>query len=188
MTNTLQNLLNSIPLIVGTIFLLAALLDFLYYRLPNKLFYIIFYLFPIYIILSFKFHLVSNYLVFVGSILIGFGLFSAAIIGGGDAKLLAAVSLWIGWHNIVPFTLWMLIFGGIISCVYLMFPKSIYHITAQARSFIQKRILLKKSIRFLVSDIDVIEGEVISLQQKKMIPYGISIAGAGLLIILKGMM
>jgi len=188
MTETLQPLFNSIPLIVGTIFLLAALLDFLYYRLPNKLFYIIFYLFPIYIILSFKFHLVSNYLVFVGSILIGFGLFSAAIIGGGDAKLLAAVSLWIGWNNIVPFMLWMLIFGGIISCAYLIFPKGIYYITAQARHYIQKQNLLKKSIGFLVADIDKIEGEVISLQQKRMVPYGICIAGAGLIILLKGIM
>jgi Flp pilus assembly protein protease CpaA len=188
MIELLHPLFNSIPLLVGSIFLLAALLDFLYYRLPNKLFYFIFYLFPIYIILSFKFHLVSNYLVFVGSILIGFALFSAAIIGGGDAKLLAAVSLWIGWNNIVPFMLWMLIFGGAIACAYLMFPNSIYQITAQTRRFIQQRLFLKKSVRFLVTDIDVIEGEVLSLQQKRMIPYGISIAGAGIIILLKGIM
>lgn len=188
MTEALHPLFNSIPIIVGIIFLLAALLDFLYYRLPNKLFYIIFYLFPIYIILSLQFHLVSNYLVFVGSILIGFALFSAALIGGGDAKLLAAVSLWIGWNNIVPFMLWMLIFGGIISCGYLMFPNTIYQLTAQTRRFIQERFFLKKSVRFLVTDIDVIESEVITLQQKRMIPYGISIAGAGIIILLKGMM
>jgi prepilin peptidase CpaA len=188
MIESMNHFFNSIPLLVGMIFLLAALLDFLYYRLPNKLFYIIFYLFPIYIILSFKFHLFSNYLVFVGSILIGFALFSATIIGGGDAKLLAAVSLWIGWNEIVPFILWMLIFGGIISCFYLIFPNAIYHITSQTRRFIQQRLFLKNSVKFLVSDIDVIEGEVLSLQQKRMIPYGISIAGAGLIILLKGMM
>jgi len=179
---------NSIPFIVGSIFLLAALLDFLYYRLPNKLFYIIFYLFPVYILLSFKFHLMSNYLVFVGSILIGFILFSAALIGGGDAKLLAAVSLWIGWNNIVTFMLWMLILGGVIACAYLMFPNAIYHTTAQTRQFIRERLYLKRSVKFLVSDIDVIEGEVLTLQQKRMIPYGISIAGAGIAILLKGMM
>ncbi|MBX9805436.1 MAG: prepilin peptidase [Alphaproteobacteria bacterium] len=188
MTDTYQHLLDSIPFMVGSIFLLAALLDFLYYRLPNKLFYVIFYLFPIYILLSFKFHLFSNYLVFVGSILIGFTLFSAAIIGGGDAKLLAAVSLWIGWNNLVPFLLWMLIFGGIVSCAYLIFPSAIHHITAKWRTFIQKSSFLKKGIQFFVSDMDRIEGEVVSLQQKRMIPYGISIAGAGLIIILKGMM
>jgi len=181
-------LFNTIPLIVGSIFVLAAILDFLYYRLPNKLFYVIFYLFPIYIVLSFKFYLMSNYLVFVGSILIGFALFSAAIIGGGDAKLLAAVSLWIGWNNIVPFILWMLLFGGVISCFYVIFPKAIHYITAQMREFIRKQTPLKRSVRFLVSDVDAIEGEVLSLQQKRMIPYGISIAGAGLVILLKGML
>lgn len=188
MTGTLYPLFNSIPLIVGIVFLLAALLDFLYYRLPNKLFYVIFYLFPLYIILSFNFHLVSNYLVFVGSILVGFGLFSASLIGGGDAKLLAAVSLWMGWNNLVPFMFWMLIFGGMISCTYLIFPQRIYHITAQLRRLIQNQPALKKGIRFLVSDVDIIEGEVISLQKKRMIPYGICIAGAGLTILLKGMM
>lgn len=186
MTDSLQPFFNAIPYIVGTIFLLAALLDFLYYRLPNKLFYIIFYLFPIYIILSFKFYLVSNYLVFVGSILIGFGLFSLALIGGGDAKLLAAVSLWIGWNEIVPFTLWMLLFGAVISCAYLIFPKAIFKITSSVRQYIQNQMLLKKSIQFLVSDIDKIEGEVLSLQHKRMIPYGICIAISGLIILLKG--
>jgi hypothetical protein len=82
----------------------------------------------------------------------------------------------------------MLIFGGIISCFYLVFPKAIYYITARTRNFIQKQALLKKSIRFFVSDVDAIEGEVLSLQQKRMIPYGISIAGAGLIILLKGML
>lgn len=188
MTETLQPLFNSIPIIVGSIFLLAALLDFLYYRLPNKLFYVIFYLFPIYIILSFKFHLVSNYLVFVGSLLIGFGLFSATIIGGGDAKLLAAVSLWIGWNNIVPFMLWILIIGGAVSCAYLIFPNGIYYVTAHAREYIKKQNFLKRSIGFLVSDIDKIEGEIISLQEKRMVPYGICIAGAGLIILLQGIM
>jgi prepilin peptidase CpaA len=188
MTGTSYPLFNAIPLIVGIVFLLAALLDFLYYRLPNKLFYVIFYLFPLYIILSFNFHLVSNYLVFVGSILIGFGLFSANFIGSGDAKLLAAVSLWIGWNNIVPFIFWMSILGGMVSCTYLLFPQRIPHITAHLRRFIQNQPVLKKGIRFLVSDVDIIEGEVISLQKKRMIPYGISIAGAGLIILWKGMM
>lgn len=188
MTEALYPLFNSIPTIVGSVFILAAFLDFLYYRLPNKLFYVIFYLFPLYILLTFKFHLVSNYLVFVGSILVGLGLFSASIIGGGDVKLLAAASLWAGWNNMIPLLLWMLIFGGIISCAYLIFPRPIYHITAQLRRFIQAQSVLKKSVRFLVSDVDNIEGEVISLQQKKMIPYGISIAGAGLIILVKGIM
>ncbi|MCE3230711.1 MAG: hypothetical protein K0R76_665 [Alphaproteobacteria bacterium] len=188
MTEMVHPLFNTVPLVVGMVFLLAALLDFLYYRLPNKLFYVIFYLFPIYIILSFKFYLVSNYLVFVGSLLVGFGLFATALIGGGDAKLLAAVSLWVGWHNLVPFVLWMVILGGVISGAYLLFPQRIYHLTARLRHLIQKQSILKKSIRFLVSDVDVIEEEVISLQNKRMIPYGICIAGAGLIILVKGMM
>lgn len=187
MMEALHPLSNFILLIVAITFMLAAFLDFIYYRLPNKLFYIIFYLFPLYILLSFKFHLFSNYLIFVGAILIGFGLFSATIIGGGDAKLLAAVTLWVGWDNLILFLIWMLIFGGMIAVTFLVFPRLISSTTSGLRNFILHQSLLRRSTHFLVPDLNSIEEEVLSLQKQRMIPYGISIAGAGLIILLKGM-
>jgi prepilin peptidase CpaA len=184
----LQSLAVSLPFIVSVMLLLGALLDFFYYRLPNKLFYIVFYLFPIYLILSFKYHLVSNYLIFLVTMIVSVGLFSTSLIGGGDAKLLSAVSLWMGWDHIVLFLVWMVILGCLIAVLYLSSSKVIYYITAQFRSLVYHNQKIQKCVRFFIKDLDTIETEVIALQKQSMIiPYGIAIAGAGLIIFLQRM-
>lgn len=43
---------------------------------------------------------------------IGFALFSLGYIGGGDAKLYASVALWLGPHDLLPYTLMSAILGG----------------------------------------------------------------------------
>ena len=47
-----------------------------------------------------------------GVLAVGFVLFQFNIIGGGDAKLLAAVSIWTGAAAFVPFIAWTAIAGG----------------------------------------------------------------------------
>jgi prepilin peptidase CpaA len=46
---------------------------------------------------------------------VGFGLFSTGLIGGGDAKLLAAVGLWFGWPALLPFLVFTTIAGGVLA-------------------------------------------------------------------------
>jgi len=43
---------------------------------------------------------------------IGFGLFAAGLVGGGDAKLFAATVLWLGFGGFVEYALWASLFGG----------------------------------------------------------------------------
>jgi prepilin peptidase CpaA len=43
---------------------------------------------------------------------VGFALFSAGYVGGGDAKLFACVSLWFGLHDILGYALVASLFGG----------------------------------------------------------------------------
>lgn len=43
---------------------------------------------------------------------IGMGLFAFRLLGGGDAKLLAAASLWIGLSALMPFLFWTAAAGG----------------------------------------------------------------------------
>jgi len=50
---------------------------------------------------------------------VGFFLFAANIIGGGDAKLLAAVSIWTGMTAFMPFILWTVIAGGVMALMLL---------------------------------------------------------------------
>lgn len=43
---------------------------------------------------------------------VGIGLFAGRIIGGGDAKLMAAAALWLGWGSAGMAALWIGLFGG----------------------------------------------------------------------------
>jgi prepilin peptidase CpaA len=58
----------------------------------------------------------------VGSIffLAGFAMFAFGWLGGGDAKLMAAISLWFGWADAFPFILSTTLFGAALGAV-LMF-------------------------------------------------------------------
>lgn len=46
-------------------------------------------------------------------------LFHFRFIGGGDAKLLAAASVWIGYGQLVPFIAYVTIFGGLLALLIL---------------------------------------------------------------------
>jgi prepilin peptidase CpaA len=53
----------------------------------------------------------------------GFTLFALGHIGGGDAKLFAAVVLWLGLKDFLPYALVASVFGGLLALV-LMFLRS----------------------------------------------------------------
>ena len=61
-------------------------------------------------------HLAAGLAVLVVAV-VGFAL---RIIGGGDAKLLAAVSLWLGWNGLPPFLLLMAVIGGALALLLLV--------------------------------------------------------------------
>lgn len=44
--------------------------------------------------------------------LAGFAMFAFGWMGGGDAKLMAAIALWFGWVDIMPFILYTTLFGA----------------------------------------------------------------------------
>ena len=54
-------------------------------------------------------------------LIFGFLLFSRSLMGGGDAKLLAAASLWFGFENLLPFLAATALAGGVLSLAYLAF-------------------------------------------------------------------
>lgn len=56
-------------------------------------------------------------------LLIGFGLFAAGWIGGGDAKLFAATALWLGFSDLLPYAAMASLFGGVLTVSLLMLRK-----------------------------------------------------------------
>lgn len=56
-------------------------------------------------------HLLAGFL----GLFIGFTLFALGYIGGGDAKLFAAVALWLGLKDLLPYGLTASLFGGVLA-------------------------------------------------------------------------
>jgi prepilin peptidase CpaA len=54
-----------------------------------------------------------------GVLAIGFVLFQFNVFGGGDAKLLAAVSVWTGLPAAIPFLVWTAVAGGVLALALL---------------------------------------------------------------------
>ena len=52
---------------------------------------------------------------------VGFALFAPGYIGGGDAKLLAAVALWLGMSQLLHFLVYTAMFGGLLALALLAF-------------------------------------------------------------------
>ncbi|MET0865830.1 MAG: prepilin peptidase [Nakamurella sp.] len=50
---------------------------------------------------------------------VGFALFAIRVIGGGDAKLAAATTLWLGFGLTVPYLIYAALLGGVLTLVIL---------------------------------------------------------------------
>lgn len=88
-----------------------------------------------------------------------FGLFAAGWIGGGDAKIAAAIALWMGPTLVLPFLLYAALIGGVLTLAIIV-----------ARGFMLPASLLQV-------------GWIEKLHDKKTgIPYGIALAAAGILV------
>lgn len=61
-----------------------------------------------------------HYLFGLALLAVGFFLFQANVIGGGDAKLLAGAGVWTGFTAFMPFIFWTTMAGGVIALGLLM--------------------------------------------------------------------
>lgn len=90
---------------------------------------------------------------------ITFGLFALGAMGGGDAKLLAATSVWMGFGlPLAQYVVWGAMLGGVLTLMILIFRKSPF--AAAAGNNVMLRHLADSSVG---------------------IPYGIALGAAGLL-------
>jgi prepilin peptidase CpaA len=56
----------------------------------------------------------------LAGLVLGMIFFALRFMGGGDAKLLAAASLWLGWQGFIALFLYTAIFGGVLTLGLLM--------------------------------------------------------------------
>lgn len=93
----------------------------------------------------------------------GFGLLKANLIGLGDVKLAAGVTLWAGASNVLPFLLIALLAGGVLGCAMLLCRAVLPDGQTGDMCF---RARLRRGL-------------------VRPMPFGIAVAGSGLLIAAK---
>lgn len=93
-----------------------------------------------------------------GVLAIGFFLFQAGIIGGGDAKLIAAAAVWTGLAAFTAFAVWTAIAGGLLALVLLGARKLVQ--PADERPAFVNRLL----------------------KARGGVPYGVAILAGGLMV------
>jgi prepilin peptidase CpaA len=104
---------------------------------------------------------IGLHLLFGAAVLaVGFFLFAANIFGGGDAKLLAAASVWTGFTAfLMPFAYWTVVAGGVMAFALLA-----------ARQFLKQTETSPPFLSHL-------------LKKQNGIPYGVAIMFGGLMAI-----
>ncbi len=101
---------------------LAAAWDLASYTIPNRLSLALAVAFLAFVALcgvalpAFGTHLAAGAV----ALAVGFCLFAAGFIGGGDAKLFAAASLWFGFTDLFAYALVSAVFGGVLTLSILM--------------------------------------------------------------------
>ncbi len=153
---------NALLFTFGGLCLLAAVSDVRSFTIPNRLSLAIAALYPAYALLHPEIDWLGALIVATAVLAVGFGLFAFNILGGGDAKLIAAIMLWAGTEYGLAFIVLTALFGGIQSIVF----------------WLTHRIRAAGSLRMaLVPNLD--EDFL-----KTSIPYGLAIAGGGLFVML----
>jgi len=56
-------------------------------------------------------------------LVVGFAMFARGWVGGGDAKLMAAAALWLGFEHLFAFLLWTAILGGGLALLLLAYRR-----------------------------------------------------------------
>jgi len=60
-----------------------------------------------------------HWAMFALTLVIGFGLFAVGVLGGGDAKLIASTSLWLGWDYMLIYVVNFALLGGLLALIIL---------------------------------------------------------------------
>jgi prepilin peptidase CpaA len=107
--------------------------------------------------------LAASAVVFTG----GFLLFWRDVIGGGDAKLIGAVAILIGFDGLVDFFLLMSVCGGALAVAILVHSR----LRSRRRHLSQKVIALKCA-----------DGSRLAV--RPTVPYGVAIAAAGIVMLI----
>lgn len=103
----------------------AAMSDLTSMQIPNRISIVLAATFLVLALIAglpmkdFAMHLAAGAVVLA----VGIMLFAGGIVGGGDAKLIAAASLWVGFAQLLPFITYVALFGGALALLILAYRR-----------------------------------------------------------------
>jgi prepilin peptidase CpaA len=155
-----------------------AIYDFSFFRIPNVLLLFLVGLYTIYAIFYVQpDRIVTSLFIFAIVLIMSFALFALKAIGGGDAKYLSVISLWVGMNEVLYLLIWVSLIGGGLALIYLLLRNYIGRFSDWVWSQIQKGETHYSFLRFVWfgsgSGLELGKRENIN---SPLIPYGIAIA------------
>lgn len=132
---------------------LAAGMDFVRFRIPNGLSIgLALLFFPAAWLLGLDLTQLVQHLQ-AGGLAFGLGLalFLARIWGGGDAKLFAALGLWLGWDLLLPFTFAMVLSGGLLALILLLLRKHTWPGNIARHKLLRRLLGAKAAVPYAVA-------------------------------------
>jgi len=110
---------------VPALLLAASFYDLASYTIPNFLSLALIGLFAVFALVAPLGLGVTGWHLAAGlcGLVLGFGLFALGWIGGGDAKLFAAMALWLGFSDLLPYAALASLFGGLLTLLLLLLRK-----------------------------------------------------------------
>jgi len=139
----------------------AAISDYQIFKIPNWISLALLLLYPAAVLTSpTEVDWIYGVIVGGGVLVVGFGIFAFGGLGGGDVKLLVALSVWAGVKLLAPFLFAVVITGG----------------------FLVVFILIRESRRNPKSNGTILENIRSSILSRTPVPYGVAIAAGSVVI------
>lgn len=161
--------------------LVAAVYDFVYYKIPNFLvglliltFFTRVFLFAPIAAWTLPETFLYPLLVFFSLILVGFILFRFGVLGAGDVKFLAIASTWaFSGNSFLLFLLIMSGFGGVLGLIYLKGIYWINNLRIKMASFFNRTLSWP-----ILTELESESASFSAGKSKIMVPYGVAIGSA----------
>lgn len=115
--------ISTLMMVFPVAMVIAALTDLFTFKIPNKVTIALaatFFAWALAIAMPWS-QLGWHLAIGAGVLVFGFTLFAFKVLGGGDAKLLAAAALWIGPDNLASFILLTAVLGGVLGIAILFY-------------------------------------------------------------------
>jgi prepilin peptidase CpaA len=115
-------------IIISALLLVVVYYDVTQFIIPNWVSVLLVALFfAYYFTASPEIKITESIAVMLITFLVGLAIFTLNIMGGGDVKLITAISLWIGFNlqNLSLFYISMALFGGAVALFYLIYRKAL---------------------------------------------------------------